>query len=61
MKCGQEIEDKMSEEDIYRPFKYSCYSCYEKYYKHGQDKYDRHLERYKEGENDDGVEKSNKK
>ena len=46
MRCGQEIEDKMSEEDRYKPVKYSCYSCYKKYYKHDEDKYDRHLERY---------------
>ena len=61
MKCDEEIEDKMSENERYRPFEYSCYNCYKEIYKHNKDKYDRHLKKYKQGQNDDSVQKSKKK
>ena len=61
MKCGEEIEDFMSEEERYKPFRYSCYSCYKELYKHDEEKYDRHLQRYKEDKNDESIEKNKKK
>ena len=60
MRYEDEVDDKMSEDGRYRPFKYSCYKGQ---YEHDEGKYNKQLSKYikKTSKNDESVVKSNTK
>ena len=57
MSCDNEVEDFMSEEERYKPFKYACYDCYKELYKRDPDRYERHKKKYKKKQGDDVYDK----